>query len=65
MIDSVPTNVLQNCTIEVINRYPKLWNENVTNIASYNRSNVVDILSYTFVKFSDVYTDTTSQIYFK
>ncbi|KAL7023259.1 hypothetical protein ACKWTF_012541 [Chironomus riparius] len=65
MIDSVPTNVLQNCTIEVINRYPKLSNENVTNIASYNRSNVVDILSDTFVKFSDVYTDTTSQIYFK
>lgn len=65
MIDSVPTNVLQNCTIEVINRYPKLANENVTNIASYNRSNVVDILSDTFVKFSDVYTDTTSQLYFK
>lgn len=65
MIDSVPTNVLQNCTIEVINRYPKLSNENVTNIANYNRSNVVDILSDTFMKFSDVYTDTTSQLYFK
>lgn len=65
MIDSVPTNVLQNCTIEVISRYPKLANENVTNIANYNRSNVVDILSDTFVKFSDVYTDTTSQLYFK
>lgn len=65
MIDSVPTNVLQNCTIEVITRYPKLSNENVTDIASYNRSNVVDILSDIFVKYSDTYTDTTSQIFFK
>lgn len=65
MIDSVPTNVLQNCTIEVINRYPKLSNENITNVANYNRSNVVDILSDIFIKYSDVYTETTSQIIFK
>jgi len=65
MIDSVPTNVLQNCTIEVINRYPKLSNENITDIASYNRSNVVDILSDIFIKYSDVYAETTSQIIFK
>ena len=65
MIDSVPTNVLQNCTIEVINRYPKLSNENITDVANYNRSNVVDILSDIFIKYSDVYTETTSQIIFK
>lgn len=65
MIDSVPTNVLQNCTIEVISRYPKLSDENFTDIASYNRSNVVDILSDIFVKYSDVYKDPPSQIYFK
>lgn len=65
MIEKVPTNVLQNCTIDVINRYPKLSNVNYTDIIFYNRSIIVDILGEIFTKHSDIYTDTSSQIQFK
>lgn len=65
MIDSVPTNVLQNCTIEVLNRYPKLSNENISNFVAYNRSIILDTLTDTFERFTDIYTDTSSKLLFK
>lgn len=68
MIDSVPTHILQNCTIEVINRHPSLSSVNVnsTSIGIYNRSIVVDLLSDVFAKYSDIYSDdSSSQILFK
>ncbi len=64
MIDSVPTYILQNCTIEVLNRHPDLSNVNDTTIQNYNRSTVVDLLSDIFSKHSDTY-DAASQILFK
>lgn len=65
MIDSVPTNVLQNCTIGVISRYPKLLDGDATDISTYNRSNVISVLSDTFEKFTGVYSDRTLQLQFK
>lgn len=66
MIDSVPNNILQNCTIGVINRYPILSDVNETSIRAYNRSIVVDLLSDVFTKYSDIYSDdSASQIQFK
>jgi hypothetical protein len=65
MIDSVPTNVLQNCTASVINRFPELTSVNNTYIGAYNRTIVVEVLSDIFTKHSDIYTDASSQIQFK
>lgn len=66
MIDSVPSHILQNCTIEVINRHPSLSSVNESSIRIYNRSIVVDLLSDIFGKYSDIYSDdSASQILFK
>jgi len=54
MIDSVPTEVLRNCTFEVINRYPELSpNVNASDeLMQSNRSFVMDTLTDIFTQHS-------------
>lgn len=65
MIDTVPTNVLKNCTYEIINQYPELTSVNASDVWIYNRSVVMDVLSDAYSLHSHLILDTESRISFK
>lgn len=67
MIDTVPINVLKNCTVEVINQYPELTTVNESDIWIYNRSNVLETLTDLYDKFNTqhLYLDTELRVSFK
>lgn len=64
MVDSVPENVLKNCTVEVIRRYRDLATVNETDIQMYNRSSVLITLSDIFSD-SQLYLDANLRISFE
>ncbi|KAG5672792.1 hypothetical protein PVAND_002886 [Polypedilum vanderplanki] len=61
MIDSVPTTVLQNCTIAILYRFPNLTEYNETDIRIFERNDVEDALSDIIQKYHTIYTDTRLQ----
>lgn len=65
MIETVLTNVLKNCTVEVINKYPELTSVNASDIWIYNRSAVIETLSDIYETHSRINLDTEKRIFFK
>lgn len=57
MVDSDSFNVLQNCTIEVLNQFSNLSAYNQTEIKNSNRSALIEILNNEYDKYSTVNKD--------
>jgi hypothetical protein len=44
MVDNVTTELLMNCTLLVVERFPWMTVVNVTQVADYNRTELLDLL---------------------
>jgi hypothetical protein len=44
MVDNVTTELLMNCTLLVVERFPWMTVVNATQIADYNRTELLDLL---------------------
>lgn len=56
-MENISTEVLQNCTVDVINKYPELTSHNDSDIWLLNRTNVLDILGDMYDKFQKTHVD--------
>lgn len=65
MMEKVSFQVLVNCTVEVINRFPELTTVAESDLMLFNRSHVLDTLSDIYSEHSKLYLDTQLQISFK
>lgn len=65
MMDSVPTEVLKNCTVDVINKFPELSSRNDSDIWLFNRTSVWEILSDIYEEYTKVHVDIQLQLEFK
>jgi hypothetical protein len=57
-MDPFSTEVLRNCTVDVINRFPELTSQNNdSDIWLSNRTGVLNILSDMYDKYKEIHTD--------
>lgn len=45
MIENVTTELVMNCTLLVVERFPWMTNVNATQVAEYNRTELLDLLA--------------------
>lgn len=64
-MDAVPTEVLKNCTVDVINKYSELSSYNESDIWPYNRTEVLDVLSEIYDEYTKIHVDIKLQLEFK
>lgn len=64
-MNSVPTDVLKNCTVDVINKYSELNSRNESDIWIYNRTSVLDVLSDIYEEYTNIHVDIKLQLEFK
>lgn len=64
-MDSIPTEVLKNCTVDVINKYSELSNRNESDIWLLNRTSVLDVLSDIYEEYTTIHVDIKLQLEFK
>lgn len=57
MSESVSTELLSNCTYQAINLFPHTTEKNQSEIQSYNRTDILDLLSKMIDTYNKLYID--------
>lgn len=57
-MENLPIEVLRNCTVDVINKYPELnSSRNESDIWLYNQTEVVDLINEIYTKYTKLHVD--------